>query len=123
MAGASIHWLGCLADSPRFPQTFSERQRSLKNSRKEGYAVLLAIGAGLLLAGLGFITNSVLRARNEYVKKPAPLSWELVSFFIGVAGRPDPWDVYSFVNKRKVSSIARHVQASASYSRILIVSF
>lgn len=39
-------------------RNFSAREKTApKNGRKEGYAVLLAVGTGLLLTGLGSITN------------------------------------------------------------------
>ncbi|KPN96282.1 MFS transporter [Lysinibacillus sp. ZYM-1] len=42
---------------PAFRRLTVRRDTASKNSRKEGYAVLLAIGTGLLLVGLSFITQ------------------------------------------------------------------
>lgn len=42
---------------PAFRKFSARKQGTVKSGRKEGYAVLLAVGTGLLLAGLGLITD------------------------------------------------------------------
>jgi len=42
---------------PAFRKLTARKNVASKNSRKEGFAVLLAIGTGMLLAGLGFVTD------------------------------------------------------------------
>ncbi len=42
---------------PAFRKFTVKENAAAKNSRKEGFAVLLTIGTGMLLAGLGFITD------------------------------------------------------------------
>lgn len=49
--------LAVLLTLPAFRKFTGRVNTPSKNNRKEGFAVLLTIGAGMLLAGLGFITD------------------------------------------------------------------